>query len=790
MQEQGVPMPDAPLSRWHDRISVAERALSGYRHARAALHDEVCSFPEDEHLLDSPDAAGCMSYFLAILRELGDEVQADYSQAISVIGDWIRNALVPAEHVCVVHNRLATALAESGNGHGALKALAKAQEAARTPLERAITLAQRGVLEAQLGHLPRAEQYASQAEALVPGAEVDEVWLDVRMHANAVLFRAELVSGFRNQERILALASRIVEVCDRQIDRWGDDHPRALEAVVMMASAQHAVAQMQVDVEAMERTTDVLEIAAQRSSAMLGSHHPQSRAARVAVEEAFQVTERFRIPNQAPTPQPPLPEYMAAASVAGTPQRIREQFDQVQRSMPGVPLAMGPDNAAEFFYEKGVLLARDGEEARLVEDTVRSYFTEALGLDADHVRRASPETSRSGITRIQVGDPGHGDRRGDRAVAHALRSLREHEGRAGRRLASRNHVVTIAGTSNDEPVPAPLTQGTNPAPAEAGYDADTAVNVLVIDNGLTHDFGLVPMLAHVQGDFHDTETDNGGALVQYVGHGTFIAGILAAVAPNTNVTVRNTLNQVGAILESEFGERLFDAVDEHGWPDLISLSAGTANGSSDGLLGVETFMNELRCQRTLLVAAAGDAASATPFWPAAYAEWPEYQDVVLSVGALRGDGEYGACFSNYGPWVNVYAPSERLTSTLTGFDVPVPYVYQHTTYEACRFGFTYACTCQYPRHTGVLSTAGTRAKSEQVMFEGYAHWSGTSFATPVAAGMIAAHMTANKESDSRAARRQLLAVHPQYAEVHGAHVPALRPPTWRPSPVVSLNGYQ
>ncbi|MFE9446554.1 S8/S53 family peptidase [Streptomyces sp. NPDC006602] len=467
------------------------------------------------------------------------------------------------------------------------------------------------------------------------------------------------------------------------------------------------------------------------------------------------------------------------------PQRFHEQFDQIQRSMPDVPLALGPDDAAEFIYEKGVVLARDGEEARLVEENLRTHFTEAPDLTADHVRRASPETNRSGITRIRVGDPGQGDRRGDLAVASALRALREPESRAGRRLVSRNHVVSIAVNScpGDEPVPAPLTQGTNPAPAEAGHDTDTAVGVLVIDNGLTHDYAAFPLLAHVQGDLHGTETDGSGNLLQYVGHGTFIAGLVAAVAPNTDVTVRSTLSDAGAILESEFGERLFDAVEAHGWPDIISLSAGTSNGRTDGLLGMDAFMEELRQQRTLLVAAAGNNASATPFWPAAYASLPEYRSAVLSVGALRGDGEYGACFSNHGAWVNAYAPGERLTSALTGFDAPVPYVYQHSTYDACRYGFTYACTCQSPQHTGVLSEEGDTVTPDRVTFEGLAHWSGTSFATPVVAGLVAAHMTAHKETDPRAARLQLLASNTEFAEVRGAHVPALRPATWRPVPV-------
>ncbi|WP_369180036.1 S8/S53 family peptidase [Streptomyces mutabilis] len=465
------------------------------------------------------------------------------------------------------------------------------------------------------------------------------------------------------------------------------------------------------------------------------------------------------------------------------PQRFREQFDQIQRSMPDVPLVMGPDDSAEFLYEKGVVLARDGDEARLVEDTVRDHFTTMAGLTPDYVRRASPETNRTGITRIQVGDPGEGDGSGDPNVAHALRSLRTMEGRAGRRLISRNHVVSIAVNAcpGDEPVPVPLSEPPNPAAADTPYDEGTAVGVLVIDTGLMHDYRSCPLLAHTDGDAQIRECDEDGVLRQYVGHGTFIAGLVAAVAPNTHVTVRNTLNDAGAILESELGEKLFEAVDRDGWPEILSLSAGTSNGRTDGLLGVHAFMEELRDQRTLLVAAAGNNGSATPFWPAAYAELPGWEKSVLSVGALRADGEFGACFSNHGGWVKAYAPGERLTSALTGFGTPVPYVYQHSTYDTCRYGFGYACTCQYPRHNGVLSEPGEApAKPDQVMFEGHAQWSGTSFATPVVAGLVASHMTETKERDPRAARKQLLAANTEYAEVRGAHVPALLPPTWRP----------
>ncbi|MGY4979532.1 S8/S53 family peptidase [Streptomyces sp. 900105755] len=472
------------------------------------------------------------------------------------------------------------------------------------------------------------------------------------------------------------------------------------------------------------------------------------------------------------------------------PQRFHEQFEQIQRSMPDVPLAMGPDDAAEFLYEKGVVLARDGEEARVVEDTVRAHFTATAGLVADHVGRTGPETNRTGVTRIRVGDPSHRDRTADPAVGHALRALREAEGRAGRRLVSRNHVVSTTPNANScnpcEPLPALLTQAPNPAPVEGGYDPDTAVGVLVMDTGLVHDYRTYPLLARVQGDPQLNETDADGILQQYVGHGTFIAGLIAALAPNTDITVTNTLNDAGAILESEFGARLFEAIDQHGWPDIISLSAGTPNGSADGLLAVEAFMDALREQSTLLVAAAGNNGSTSRFWPAACADLSGYEDTVLSVGALRSDGDYGACFTNHGDWVKVYAPGEQLIGAMAGFDAPVPYVYQHTTYDACRFGFTYACTCQYPRHTGVLTDTGTTGpgKPDQVMFEGFAQWSGTSFATPIVAGLVADLMTTLKEPDPRAARARLLENITEYAEVRGAHVPALRPACWQPVPVV------
>ncbi|MFI5842451.1 S8/S53 family peptidase [Catenuloplanes sp. NPDC051500] len=289
------------------------------------------------------------------------------------------------------------------------------------------------------------------------------------------------------------------------------------------------------------------------------------------------------------------------------------------------------------------------------------------------------------------------------------------------------HVAHDHGTVCPSEEPHPVCCDDRPDPPVVPDDqAGLGVKVLVIDTGLDPAATSLPWMKGVCGDPDPglITTNSKTTISRYAGHGTFIAGLIRTVAPAAEVVVRlgvpapvhGHTHPAGTMWEGDLADAirrglLFDQ------PDIINLSAGTVSGEPSGPMILTAFHEQvLRHQKGLvLVAAAGNDGIRQRFWPAA-APW------AVGVGALAQNRRRRADFSNSGSWVDVYAPGERLVNAFP------------------RGNYTY----EEPKNRGTARD-----------FDGLARWSGTSFAAPLVAGLIASRMSRTGENGERAARRLL-----------------------------------
>lgn len=202
----------------------------------------------------------------------------------------------------------------------------------------------------------------------------------------------------------------------------------------------------------------------------------------------------------------------------------------------------------------------------------------------------------------------------------------------------------------------------------------------------------------------DAEQINPAAIHPYGGHGTFVAGVIRCQAPQAEIFVDGMLTKGGAIFESELMRQLDIAVLSDDVPNIVSISGGTHTYNDRPLLTFEYLARKHNLidnsEAPLIVAAAGNDGSDSPFWPAAF-------DWVVGVGSLDRDDTVSD-YSNHGSWVDIYALGrDHVNAYPTG---------------------TY--TCYEPPNTG-----------EVRQFTNLAKWSGTSFSTPLITGLIAGLMT-------------------------------------------------
>lgn len=177
--------------------------------------------------------------------------------------------------------------------------------------------------------------------------------------------------------------------------------------------------------------------------------------------------------------------------------------------------------------------------------------------------------------------------------------------------------------------------------------------VAVVDSGIAADHPDLSGKIAAQKDV----VDNDNEAEDSVGHGTHVAGTVAA-ATNNGEGVAGVCPSCKLLVAKSGGERLFtsDVVQGIYWSvdnraKVINLSLGT-DGNPRSL---EHAVNYAWQHGVVVVAAAGNDDTDVPFYPAAY-------DRVISVAATDG-GDKKAYFSNYGK-IDVAAPGVGILSTV------------------------------------------------------------------------------------------------------------------------------
>lgn len=312
------------------------------------------------------------------------------------------------------------------------------------------------------------------------------------------------------------------------------------------------------------------------------------------------------------------------------------------------------------------------------------------------------------------------ERRGGQSVPDVLDQLEERGLRPG--AASPDHWVHVSpGGPGGSACPAIEPQETGleePWPPRVPQRKKSCdVTVVVVDTGWNPASGSDPRTPWLDGVTGDDEL-NGPDLRPYAGHGTFIAGVVRCVAPETTVFVEGyAVGGIGGggILESDLVVQLEEALTHD--PRVINLSAGCRTRMDYPSIALETFhRTRLRKRDCVLVAAAGNDSWAAPFWPAAF-------DWCVGVGSLDRDGRVSS-FSNFGVSADVYALGRNHVNA-------------------------------FPDGTFVCHESPDKG-DVRVFDTGMARWSGTSFAAPYVAGMIAREIS-ETGSSARDARDAVLA---------------------------------
>jgi len=186
---------------------------------------------------------------------------------------------------------------------------------------------------------------------------------------------------------------------------------------------------------------------------------------------------------------------------------------------------------------------------------------------------------------------------------------------------------------------------------------DAEVLVAILDTGIDekHEDLAGKVVASINFSGSQTASDVNG-------HGTHVAGIIAAItdnsigvagiAPNARLLNVKVVDDNGVVWSSTVARGIIWAVDNGAKVINMSLVIPTSSPA------LEQAIDYAWSKGVVLVAGAGNNIKSVPVYPAYYPE-------VIAVAATDVGGNLWSK-SNYGDWVDVYAPGVDIYSTLPG----------------------------------------------------------------------------------------------------------------------------
>ncbi len=218
------------------------------------------------------------------------------------------------------------------------------------------------------------------------------------------------------------------------------------------------------------------------------------------------------------------------------------------------------------------------------------------------------------------------------------------------------------------------------------------VKVAILDTGIDQNHEDLSTQIVLNKDFTGSST----GYDDFYGHGTHVAGIVAAVTnnsigaaggcPHCQLINGKVLDDTGSGAYSWIANGIIWAADNGA--KVINLSLGGSSKSRT----LENAINYAWNKGAVVVAAAGNSGNPSKTYPAAYSR-------VIAVAATNNKDQKSS-FSNYGSlWVDVAAPGENIFST-------------------------------FPNHPFVIQTKYGRSQD-------YDFASGTSMAAPMTSGVVA-----------------------------------------------------